>query len=105
MNFSKFQISEGHELPFLTRIDEWDDLTGHPLYMIFVVTALILLVTVPFFHLYFWTVVRSARRRMMMEIAIDYDENFRIVKREEAQREIAAAVVAHHRQAQLFEMK
>ena len=49
--------------------------------------------TVPICHFYFWLVVWSLRKRMLMEIAIGYDENrMNVMTREEAQTRMKAAV-------------
>ena len=80
------QIAEGHKLPFLTRIDEIDDIVKHPFYLCISLVSILLMLTVPFCHVYFWMVVWSLRKRMTMEIAIGYNEDhLNVVTREEAQ--------------------
>ena len=61
------------ELPFLTRVDELKDITGHPFWLVMTLISLVLMATVPFFHAYFWMVVWSLRKRFCMEIAIGFN--------------------------------
>ena len=68
-----FQISEGRELLWLTRIDHISDLSSNPFWAFLSIVSILMLVTVPWFHIYFWLVVWSLRKRMSMEIAIGYD--------------------------------
>ena len=83
------------ELPFLTRVDSLEDIVDHPFWLATSLVALTLMAGVPLFHIYFWTLVWSLRRRMCMEIAIDYNENARaIVTRKEAQKQMSIFVLS-----------
>jgi hypothetical protein len=46
--------------------------------------------------MYFWMVVWSLRKRMVMEIAIGYDDRVQVVSREDAQKQMAMAVFVQH---------
>ena len=61
------------ELPFLTRIENLEDITGHPFWLIISLISLVLLAIVPFFHAYFWMVVWSLRKRFCMEISVGFN--------------------------------
>jgi len=73
LGISIYLISQGMELPFLTRVDELKDITGHPFWLVMSLISLVLMATVPFFHAYFWMVVWSLRKRYCMEIAISFN--------------------------------
>ena len=61
------------DLPFLTRVEELEDITSHPFWLIISLISLTLMAFVPFFHAYFWMVVWSLRKRFCMEIAIGFN--------------------------------
>ena len=93
LKFSLLQISKGVELPVLTRIEHISDITDNTFHLILALISLLLMTTVPICHFYFWLVVWSLRKRMLMEIAIGYDENrMNVMTREEAQTRMKAAV-------------
>lgn len=88
-----FQILQGVELPILTRIDHISDITASTFNLVLAIISLLLMAIVPICHFYFWLVVWSLRKRMLMEIAIGYDENrMNVMTREEAQTRMKAAV-------------
>ena len=51
----------------------WSQIMAHSWWKFSAVCSLVALGVMPFVHAYFWLVVRSLRRRMAMEIAVDFD--------------------------------
>ena len=98
------QISQGKEIVFLTKVKTLEDILSHPFYLTMALISLLMMAVVPFCHMYFWLVVASLRKRMLMEIAIDFNSAARVVSREEAQKQMELAIVAQHR-LQAFELK